>query len=912
MYSSGGFYPYEIDQSLRFNRPDSAYLTRTPSLASNRKTWTWSGWVKRSDIVNQQVIFNAGSNAIGVQSTGWSIVSNGALQMYTATVGVSNEGFMRSAAVFRDTSAWYHLVLVIDSTQANQDDRVKAWVNGEAITLISQGWYVQQNYDTAVNSTLRHDIGHADAASVDFQGYMAEVYFIDGQSLTPSSFAETKSGVWVPKEYEGTYGTNGFYLPFDEYGYPGKDAATFLGSELVVNGSFDTNTNNWTAYSGATLSVSNKRLSVSGSTNASAYQAISVESGSTYSIGVDIDIGNVAGLRLGIEYTLGARDGTETPTNQGGDFRFNFTSSITGTVYVRCFLQGPGTAYFDNISVKKIITQGNDWTPNNLAATDQVLDSPTNNFCTWNPLDKGDLLGLSEGSTEAAYTSGLWAAGKSTVGVTSGKWYWEVVKTTANYSMIGIGTTDMPVAGNTHPGNDAYSWAYYSDTGNKLNNNTSVSYGATYASGDVVGVAFDADAGSLTFYKNGVSQGVAYTGLTSGPYFPVIGVYLATVVANFGQDSSFAGNKTAQGNTDANGIGDFYYAPPAGYLALCTANLPNPAIDPAQDDVPADYFNTVLYTATGNDNLAITGVGFQPDFTWIKSRSAAYSHNVYDAVRGVSKRLQTNLTNAESSPISGVKSFDADGFTLGNDTNDTNFTSGVTYVAWNWLAGNGTVSNTDGTITSTVSANQKAGFSIVSYTDAGIYTATIGHGLSQKPDLYICKTRSATSDWFVFTDVVSGSWEYLRLNTDDTSTGAFQSANSTTFNPVGISGSSIAYCFHSVEGYSKIGSYTGNGSANGPFIYTGFRPAFVIMKVLDLSGGFWVLHDSTRDEYNESQKWLFPNSSSAEQTATYSKLDFLSNGFKIRSAPPDNINYSGNTFIYMAFAEMPFKYSNAR
>ena len=913
MYSSGGFYPYEIYQSLRFNRPDSAYLTRTPSLASNRKTWTWSGWVKRSDIVNQQVIFNAGSNAIGVQSTGWSIVPNGELQMYTATVGVSNEGFMKSAAVFRDTSAWYHLVLVIDSTQANQDDRVKAWVNGEAITLISQGWYVQQNYDTAVNSTLRHDIGHADAASVDFQGYMAEVYFIDGQSLTPSSFAETKSGVWVPKEYEGTYGTNGFYLPFDEYGYPGKDAATFLGSELVVNGSFDTNTNNWTAYSGATLSVSNKRLSVSGSTNASAYQAISVESGSTYSIGVDIDIGNVAGLRLGIEYTLGARDGTETPTNQGGDFRFNFTSSITGTVYVRCFLQGPGTAYFDNISVKKIITQGNDWTPNNLAATDQVLDSPTNNFCTWNPLDKGDLLGLSEGSTEAAYTSGLWAAGKSTVGVTSGKWYWEVVKTTANYSMIGIGTTDMPVAGNTHPGNDAYSWAYYSDTGNKFNNNTSVSYGATYASGDVVGVAFDADAGSLTFYKNGVSQGVAYTGLTSGPYFPVIGVYLATVVANFGQDSSFAGNKTAQGNTDANGIGDFYYAPPAGYLALCTANLPDTAIDPAQDDVPADYFNTVLYTGTGAD-LDVDTVGFQSDLVWLKSRSNATTwHILADGVRGANNHLSSNNGEAEKTDAEGV-GFIADGFSLGADSVDAYYgwnLSGNTYVAWNWLAGNGTSTNTDGTITSTVSANQKAGFSIVSYATGGLPNATVGHGLAQSPEMTIAKQRDVADLWFVLTDRIDGSVDYLVLNTGaakvDYATGAFTS--STFTNPYAASSDVIAYCFHSVEGYSKIGRYTGNGSTDGPFVYTGFRPAFVIIKRTDVAGAGWIMLDTDRDTFNTLDSYLIANSSNSE--GTLSLLDFLSNGLKPRSTD-GGVNGNTNTYIYMAFAEMPFKYSNAR
>jgi len=329
--------------------------------------------------------------------------------------------------------------------------------------------------------------------------------------------------------------------------------------------------------------------------------------------------------------------------------------------------------------------------------------------------------------------------------------------------------------------------------------------------------------------------------------------------------------------------------------------------------VPADYFNTVLYTGDGTSPRSITGVGFQPDFVWMKSRSATLQNGLHDIVRGVGKGLYSNLTNAETTnEVSGyLSSFDSDGFTTtaGSSNNYTFNYPSQTYVGWNWLAGGSGVTNTDGTITSTVSANQKAGFSIVSYTDGGSDADTIGHGLSQKPDLYFCKTRSTTSDWFVFTDVVDGSWDYLRLNTTGTQISASQSANATTFNPVGIAGSSIAYCFHSVEGYSKFGSYVGNGSTDGPFVYTGFRPAFIMLKASTRDAS-WIVIDAERDQENVASKRLLPNYNSAESSGTH-YIDFLSNGFKMRGAN-NNSNGSGETYIYMAFAEMPFKYSNAR
>jgi hypothetical protein len=936
---SSGQGGYEIEQSLRFNDDDSAYLSRTPASAGNRKTWTWSGWVKRGNLGTIQDVFTMyGGSASDTEKFNLRFNND---KIYLDAYYFN---FRVTTQVFRDVGAWYHIALAFDTTQATANDRIKLYVNGVQITDFDTTNNPSLNTDYGVNATAPHYLGrNGVAASVYYDGYLAEVNFIDGQALTPSDFGETDplTNQWIPKKYVGTYGTNGFYLPFGEYGYPGKDAATSLGSELVVNGTFDTNTNNWTAYGGATLSVSDKRLSVSGSTDASAYQAISVESGSTYSVGVNIDIGNVAGLRLGIEYNLGSRDGTETPTNQGGDFRFNFTSSITGTVYVRCFLQGPGTAYFDNISVKKINSQGNDWTPNNLVATDQVLDSPTNNFCTLPSTSKSTYLTLSEGNLKTlATSSSYWATAHGSFGISSGKWYWEVYLSTSSvgWNRIGIQSSSENVAGNQNVliGNTVDSWCYKVGTGESMNNSTTYTYGAAAAQGDVIGVAFDMDAGTLVFYKNGVSQGTAFSSL-SGTYVPATSVAIGDSangnISNFGQDSSFSGNKTAQGNTDANGIGDFYHAPPSGYLALCEDNLPDPSIA-----LPGEHFNTALYVSN-NSTLSVTGVGFQPDFTWHKNRTNTNRHALFDVVRGATNRLASNLTDAEVSDGDTLTSFDSDGFSIGADSGQfgVNYTAGSNFVTWCWKADNTSgSSNTDGTITSTVSANTTAGFSIVSYTGDANGSSTVGHGLGAAPDVVIVKRRDVADGWPVYHSSLGVSKVIELHSTSGEQAGSNYWGSAITSTTFGLSAggsnnrsgsSNVAYCFAEVEGYSKFGLYTGNGSTDGPFVYTGFRPAFVMIKAIDNTVATtyqsWKIIDSTRYDYNADiiTPALWANASYAEgargngSTSGYvTRNDLLSNGFKLGALSSYEVetNQSGIRYIYMAFAEMPFKYSNAR
>ena len=328
-----------------------------------------------------------------------------------------------------------------------------------------------------------------------------------------------------------------------------------------------------------------------------------------------------------------------------------------------------------------------------------------------------------------------------------------------------------------------------------------------------------------------------------------------------------------------------------------------------------DYFNTKLYTGNGSTQ-SITGVGFQPDWTWIKQRNGTGWHNVYDAVRGSTKRLQTNDTGAESTITNSITSFDSDGFSLGSN-GDTNGSSNTT-VAWNWKA-NGTGSaNTDGTINSTVSVNTTAGFSIVSYTGNATAGATIGHGLGSAPSMIIAKRRSAVENWGVYHKSMGAS-KYINLDTttaEQSSTSRWNGTEPTssvfsvnTHASVNGSGDTyIAYCFAEKTGYSKFGSYTGNGSASsGTFIYTGFKPAFVMVKRTDSTSN-WLLYDNRREGYNQTNDYLNPDNSNAEGGGD-NYLDLLSNGFKTRVAS-QSINVSGASYSYMCFAEAPLVGSN--
>ena len=323
-------------------------------------------------------------------------------------------------------------------------------------------------------------------------------------------------------------------------------------------------------------------------------------------------------------------------------------------------------------------------------------------------------------------------------------------------------------------------------------------------------------------------------------------------------------------------------------------------------DKPTDYFNTKLYTGNGSTQ-SISGIGFQPDWTWIKRRNGATFHLLTDSVRGVTKQLYSNDVTAENTNSSHITSFDSNGFSLGS-AGDVN-SSSDTFVSWNWLAGGSASSNTDGDITSTVSANTTSGFSIVSYTGNG-GTATVGHGLGVVPKMIIAKRRSETGNWDIYNSNL-GNNKSIFLNTTDASftdnTWNSTTPTSSVFtvgnNNVNRSGTTlIAYCFAEKKGFSKFGSYTGNGSTDGTFVYTGFKPAWVMVKSSSAVES-WYTYDNKRNTFNPLDKGLTNNQNIAE--FTFDPWDFTSNGFKARQNWSGN-NTSGVTYIYMAFAENPF------
>lgn len=519
--------------------------------------------------------------------------------------------------------------------------------------------------------------------------------------------------------------------------------------------------------------------------------------------------------------------------------------------------------------------------------TDSPTDDATNNignFCTWNPIALSSANVVpSLGNLKLTQTNDAWTAG--TLGVSSGKWYWEIVPGSGIGGAFFIGIVAAPPrpgAGDS-PGIQSIAWYSYKPDGNKYDGTTATAYGASYTTGDVVGVALDLDAGTLTFYKNNTSQGTAFSGLT-GIWFP-LGYQYPSGTTNFGQTA-------------------FSYTPPTGFKRLCTANLPAPTIKDA-----GAHFAAVTYTGNGSTQ-SITGVGFQPDFVWIKRRDSAASHALFDAVRGATKYLSSDSTAAEVTDANSLTSFNADGFSLGNAA-ITN-TNTATYVAWCWKMNGAGASNTDGTITTTVSANTTAGMSIVKWTGTAA-NATVGHGLGAVPKLIIAKANTQVTEWPVYHASLANT-EYAVLNTTAAkATGAtYWNSTSPTSSVFSLGSSTntnntngmIAYCFAEVPGFSKFGSYIGNGSADGPFVHCGFRPKYVLIKRTD-SAAAWYAHDTARNTYNVVGAHLWASNSLAESSPGDNNQDFLSNGFKCRDLSGDT-NASGGTYIFAAFAEYPF------
>ena len=944
--ASTGFYPETINQSLRFEDGDSARLSKTFGSGGSRTTFTFSAWVKRANITSDQLIFHSfGQTGFGIE--GFLGFTSQDLLSFQFDYNSGNPRRLVSNQVFRDVGNWYHICVVADSTNSTSGDRLRMYINGIRVTSFYDADYPSSSQNGTLNQAYSHYISGRTNNSSFFDGYLADVNYLDGTAITDTNgvldeFIQIKNSVCIPKKISGlSYGTTGFRFTFADSSSLGDDTS-----------------------------------------------------------------GN-----------------------------------------------------------------GNDFTSSGLASTDVVIDTPSNNFCTLNPLNTNDNAGqatISRGnlrfvssSTNRGFTTGTMKV--------HGKVYFEALSKDGNNGFVGIQNISNNAGGSTAGQSlDMYNGTPRID-GSALSNT------GTFSDGDIMGVAVDVDAKSIQFFKNNSS---VYSGnyTTDDEYFPFFydssGGRSSDNIANFGQDSSFTGEKTSGSSNaqDDNGQGDFYYAPPSGYLALCSANLPDTTIAPNQEEQGSDFNQVVFYDGNGSNTHQITGVGFKPDMVHIKARNQSSSHYNIDSRRGIGtgdsfKALGFNTSAQEyTAENDQLRSLDADGFTLDDNTDNTWYVnrSSDTYNSWNWRCGSDTPTKTfkvkvvadstdyghgtgsnkyqflksdgttgfgtngvdldlteggtyifdwsdssaqshpirfsltndgthssgtsagseyttgvvkddssylttitlpttasggvanlfyycqnhsgmgaeintnpitqkgetnfDGTILSVTQVNNTIGMSIATFT-APSGTYYFGHGLSQAPEFFMVKELTGTGNWIAYHEARTPSvpnTKGLYVNSPTLPTTGSNWIQEVSATRIGITtgqltgtGDLVLYAWHSVDGYCKVGQYEGkNATTNNAFIYTGFLPNIVWIKNVD-SGQDWVIRDLKHSGYYTDGRGNSVNLGSSHSRnnphtgGTSFMMDFLSNGFKILGNNSDI--GSSHTFMYIAWAsDQTFKFSNAR
>lgn len=762
---------FNLDRSLRFRASASAYLSRTPASATNQRTWTWSAWVKRGSLATEQMLFEGGVYSGSTEQLRLFFTSTDNLEFNEFSSAAYQFRYV-TTQVFRDPNMWYHIVAVLDTPNLVG----KLYVNGIQITSFSTSTAPTLNFQGKVNSVIAHDIGRRNGTGTPYlDGYLADVYLIDGQPLTPTDFGTYDGNYyWTPKAYTGTYGTNGFHLEFEDFS---ASTAAAIGKDTSGQG------NNW------------------------------------------------------------------TPTN------INLTTPAT-----------------TNTS----------W--------DSMTDVPTltsadvANYCVIDRLRSNTGITITEANLKASITSSSQENLLCNMGVSTGKWYWEVTTTFSGADCI-IGIVDSSV-GTTRPSVTNTAFQIDLVDGRKWDGATSYAYASAFTSGDTLGIALDLDVGSITFYKNGVSLGVAFNNISKDK----------TWFASQWKDGAGA-SYTSSYNF---GQRPFRYTAPAGFKSINSFNI-----------------------------AEVTGDVETPDFVWIKSRSAGTNHALFNSVIGVGRYGTSVGTTAETTDVNSLIQFNKNGFLLGNSAIAN--TLSATYVASAWKIAATTVTNTNGTISSQVRANPTIGTSVVTYTGNGIDGSTVGHGLASVPKFIMVKSRNNSSNTRVFHTSLGATYNlYLNstnlrdvitatagggIGTSPTSN-VFTCVTGATSNANNVNTSTwtyVAYCFAEIDGFSKFTSYIANGSStDGPFVFCGFQPRWLMIKraIAGSGTGGWIMYDTARDRYNVMSEYLFAEGASG--VGTLAAIDTTSNGFKIRTNNVHINQTSGDTYIVMAFAEHPFKYALAR
>jgi len=938
----GGKKAYEIERSLRFNGSDDPYLARTITTTGNRKTFTFSGWVKRSNITTSAVvrIFNCNITTNPGGTPGQEVTQLGFYTddtIYFAAEDSSDNGYGATSAKYRDPSAWMHLLYVVDTTESAAADRIKLFVNGVQQTLTF-------TTNVALNADTQTNLAGAvmTLGAIYFNGvlyknspfYLAEANFIDGQALTPSSFTETdvRTGQLIPKKYDGTYGTNGFYLNFlDNSG----TTATTLGKDSSGNG------NNFTPYNfSVAAGVGNDSLEDTPTNNFCTLNPLSlIGAGGTISNG-NLDFTSdsnystrAANFPLKTGKWYWECTPVSTPSNAApmafGIVR-NTNFPIGGNSYLGYDPNGnvAGFGYFDGGNIKGAAGDGSTSGAN--LATGQTTYTQNDVIGLASDIPNGTLAFYKNGTlvyTITGINSHEWfpaISGYGTGSVSSSNFGQRPFVHTPPTGHQALCSANLPEPVINFP-NKHFDTVLYTGDGNATGSQTNV-------------LEFQPDwlwskprtaAYVHLFYDSVRGAGNSKALNTGGGSNPGTGAEGAAADnATYGFLNSF----------DANG---FSYTRGSATTTYFNQSGINYAVwNWNAGDTDGKTYTVKVHNFSGNNRYIFDD--FQTEAVTLDlAEGGTYIFNMDDA------------SNA-SHP-----------FSIGTAANGTVYTSGITYfldgvsktyseytsgfaaattrrlhitvpasapVLYYWCSvhsgmggqinTNSTLgsSNFDGDLQSTAKVNSTAGFSIVKWTSGANAYKTVGHGLGVKPDIVILKSVSIAAGWFVYYDVVDGTNDYLSLNTSGASLNAESYSivppTSSVFGTDGafVLGATnvtmIAYVFSSVEGYSKIGSYKGNGSTDGPFVFTGFRPAWVMIKISSTTEN-WTIFDNKRSEFNLSQLGLYANLTSAEVNISTNGIDILSNGFKLRGTG-SRTNKNNGTFIYLAFAESPFKYARAR
>ena len=960
-----------IDGSLHFTRSPAVQLTRQNATSGNRGVFTLSCWVKNSTEYDYTYL-------LGVSSTCSVYISNTReLRMDIYDVTESSWALtVKSERLFRDESAWHHIVLALDSgvgggTDGRNSDRLRLYVNGESTPLTFGtfgGWgtLITGNISDLNNQGQTHQINSRPGATYHNSFNLCEYNFIDGLQLGPQYFGFTDplTGTWRPKKFiaEGTTYNNGTVWSSGSTVTGGTISNADKGFDgLLASGGYaelaatDTSTTANVTFAANLKDVRKLEVFVhSASSSGDTRGTCQTAGGKTYTSksltsasqdfhtiyeGPEIDLINVG---------WGINQNGQTGTGSDGFRAFRVNGELLIDSTTRNLDFGVNGVYLpmDNADDFEVDKSGkeNNYTKTNWAGTDSdpdvVKDSPSGpafggpptsgitttssgpaNYCTLNPIDSGSGVTLTNGNLTFSSTGGSQAV-RETQGTmpipTTGKYYFEVLVTAVGELNIGLR--------NGANGNLSVYYRYSTGGFNNIyidgSNDNSV---ASYANDDMIGVAYNADDQKISWYKNGAVVAENFSLTNNGRLFP----------------HASHGSSSGTGSGVFNfGQKPFKYTPPDGHLPLNSANTTPVNVIPRPDR----YFGMTLYYGDpGAGTIQDDTIKFTPDFVWVKSRGNTEGHALYDSVRGPLKRLRTNTQEEEINNANELTSFIDGGFTANN--NGHIFYDGYTYHGWMWKAGGskGTFNIDDvGYATAAAagldggsidpngaSVGTKQGFSIIRYTGTDATSNTFAHGLTQKPDLAIFKNLSqAGDDWIVYHSTM-GATKRVKLNGDDgfdSQTSQFNDTEPTsslftigTYDNINkLNNHYIAYLWHNVPGLQKFGGYVGNGSDDGPFIETGFRPRLIWIRVYDGSSvtnnAGWFMYDTLSDSnpYNNDSAVNKPgnyitygNLNNPLQSHANMGIDILSNGFKLREDGSGYSNWDGRSYIYSAFAEAP-------